>query len=139
MKVGDYVRYNLTEVYGVVTEVRIAKIERIIDTDYKQKFLFFDDDNGEYEDKIIKSSSNIIDLIEIGDLVKIKYYSLRYDERVERLFEVTYKDKKYLNLENSKCDFMLINGDFAKHDKDLEPIIKSIVTKVQFESMEYKL
>ena len=33
---------------------------------------------------IINASYNIIDLIEVGDLLKIEYYSLRYNERVNR-------------------------------------------------------
>ena len=88
---------------------------------------------------IINASYNIIDLIEVGDLLKIEYYSLRYNERVTRLFEVTYKDERYINLSNAKCEFMLIENDFTESDKVLKPIIKSIVTKEQFESMEYKI
>ena len=86
---------------------------------------------------ISKSSYNIIDLIEVGDLLKIEYYSLRYEERVTRLFEVTYKDERYINLSNAKCEFMLIENEFNKGDKELEPIIKSILTKEQFEQIEY--
>ena len=91
------------------------------------------------EDMIAKSSPNIIELFEEHDLVVIEYYSLRYNERVTRLFEVTFKDGEYINLSNAKCEFMLVNGEFNKGDKELEPIIKSIVTKEQFESMEYKV
>lgn len=86
-----------------------------------------------------KHSPNIIDLFEEHDLVVIEYYSLRYNERVTRLFEVTFKDGEYINLSNAKCEFMLVNGEFNKGDKELKPIIKSILTKEQFESMEYKV
>lgn len=129
MKIGDYVRMS----WG------ISKVSNIYQrTDGN---MVFDTINGyqNYFTELIKSSPNIIDLIDVGDLIRIEYYSLRYEERVTRLFEVTFKDKKYINLNNSKCDFMLIDGDFNKSDKELEPIIKSIVTKEQFSSMEYKI
>ena len=62
------------------------------------------------EDKIYKASFNIIDLIEVGDYVN--------DYRVvERMGD-------WLDLESATAE-----------NKD----IKSIVTKEQFESMEYKL
>ena len=34
---------------------------------------------------------------------------------------------------------MLIDNDWTDYGKELEPIIKSIVTKEQFSSMEYRL
>ena len=34
---------------------------------------------------------------------------------------------------------MLIDNDWTDNDKELEPIIKSIVTKEMFSSMEYRL
>ena len=98
------------------------------------------DVNFEEDTNQIKgASNNIIDLIEEGDLVRIEYFSLRYERRVTRLFEVTSKSKTYTCLDNSKCSFMLINNEFSEEDKELSPIIKSIVTKEQFSSMEYKV
>ena len=85
------------------------------------------------------ASHNIIDLIEEKDLLEIEYFSLRYEKRVTRLFEVTYKEGRFINLDNAKCQFMLIDNDWTDNDKELEPIIKSIVTKEQFESMAYKV
>ena len=138
MKVGDYVRtkYGIKQIYEIDNNKTVWK--------YKFKLKKQDGngcvDLGCFSDSdVIKSSPNIIDLIEENDLLKIEYYSLRYEERVTRLFEVTYKDEKYINLDNAKCDFMLIDGDWKKSDKALEPIIKSIVTKEQFSSMEYKI
>lgn len=144
MKVGDYVR----------TKQGIEKI-KVVEENFMgdENCIFYATNNkewnGAYNGKyngftnrnrtIIKSSPNIIDLIEENDLITIEYYSLRYSERVTRLFEVTYKDDEYIVLDNAKCSFMLKNNDFNRKDKQLEPIIKSIVTKEQFESMEYKL
>ena len=95
---------------------------------------------GEYtKENVVKASYNIIDLIEEKDLLEIEYFSLRYEKRVTRLFEVTYKEGRFINLDNAKCQFMLIDNDWTDNDKELEPIIKSIVTKEQFSSMEYRL
>ncbi len=126
MNIGDYVRTK----DGIIWKPN--KIEEI-----EGKWFF--DDYYWYNKDYIKSSPNIIDLIEEGDLVKIEYYSLRYEERVTRLFEVYYKDNKFMNLGNTKCEFMLVDGDFNDNDKQLKPIIKSIVTKEQFDSMEYRI
>ena len=92
-----------------------------------------------YDEDILKASYNIIDLIEEKDLVEIEYFSLRYNERVTRLFEVSFKEGKYIYLSNAKCEFMLINGEFNEVDKELKPIIKTIVTKEQFKSCMYKV
>ena len=135
MTEGDYVRtkHGIEKITDIKEWVNFRGYEKIITTDKNQYETLYE------QSEIIKSSPNIIDLIEVGDLIRIEYYSLRYEERVTRLFEVTFKDKKYINLNNSKCDFMLIDGDFNKSDKELEPIIKSIVTKEQFSCMEYTI
>ena len=91
------------------------------------------------ENYIIKASHNIIDLIEEKDLLEIEYFSLRYEKRVTRLFEVTYKEGRFINLDNAKCQFMLIDNDWTDNDKELEPIIKSIVTKEMYSSVKYRL
>ena len=91
------------------------------------------------ENYIIKASHNIIDLIEEKDLLEIEYFSLRYEKRVTRLFEVTYKEGRFINLDNAKCQFMLIDNDWTDNDKELDPIIKSIVTHEQMEEMAYKV
>ena len=91
------------------------------------------------ENYIIKASHNIIDLIEEKDLLEIEYFSLRYEKRVTRLFEVAYKEGRFINLVNAKCQFMLIDNDWTDDDKELEPIIKSIVTKEMYSSVKYRL
>ena len=112
------------------------------DTQYSNNdFYIHTDIKGEviYKSMIVKASHNIIDLIEEKDLLEIEYFSLRYEKRVTRLFEVTYKEGRFINLDNAKCQFMLIDNDWTDNDKELEPIIKSIVTKEMFSSMEYRL
>lgn len=138
MKVGDYVRtkYGIKQIYEIDNNKTVWK--------YKFKLKKQDGDGcidlGCFSDKdVIKSSSDIMDLLEEDDLLKIEYFSLRYDERVTRLFEVTFKDGRYIMLSNAKCEFMLIDGDWTDSDKPLNPIIKKIVTKEQFESIQYEV
>jgi hypothetical protein len=72
MKVGDYVRTKHGYI-GIYTEKE--EIERVPDWNggWKDEKILYQLINGSrfFEDKIIKSSPNIIDLIEIGDLMYI--------------------------------------------------------------------
>ena len=117
MKVGDYVR---TE-YGV-----IAKIDNIVNFEQENKkpylnfnnmLVWTEDDRNVVGSRgiIIKSSPNIIDLIEVGDYVN--------GEEVKEKFDY---------LLGFECGQ---DGEYYRDEKD----IKSIVTKEQFESMEYKV
>jgi hypothetical protein len=138
LEVGMYVR----------TPKGIAKIEEITED---RTEIYFNCDTGlsisfikkdftqEEMAEFYKHSYNIIELIEEKDLLEIEYFSLRYEKRVTRLFEVTFKEKRFINLDNAKCQFLLIDNDWTDNDKELEPIIKTIVTKEQFESMSYKV
>ena len=135
LEVGMYVRLE-NDVEDIVIINKIANV-------FETTILTENDGSnyqGEYtKENVIKASYNIIDLIEEKDLLEIEYFSLRYEKRVTRLFEVTYKEGRFINLDNAKCQFMLIDNDWTDNDKELEPIIKSIVTKEQFSSMEYRL
>lgn len=138
LEVGMYVR----------TPKGIAKIEEIAED---RTEIYFNCDTGlsisfikkdftqEEMAKFYKHSHNIINLIEEKDLLEIEYFSLRYEKRVTRIFEVTYKEGRFINLDNAKCQFMLIDNDWTDNDKELEPIIKSIVIKEQMEQMAYKV
>ena len=78
---------------------------------YNDNYSFFDDKN------IIKSSFNIIDLIEVGDVITT----------INLCGEITKIDK-----ENNKIYTTCYDGEYC-HKED----IKSIVTKEQFEGMQY--
>lgn len=135
LNVGDYARFDY---HRISVPIQISKIkEKEFDKD--EKYYLYLTDNGLVitGDNIIKSSPNIIDLIEENDLLKIEYFSLRYNERVTRLFEVDYMDDKFMCIKNSYCDFMLVNKEFNEDDKELNPIIKSVLTHEQFEAMQY--
>ena len=118
MKIGDYVR----------TEYGIAKIEEIKPDD-KHKTIWYTVDKAQYHcflvntQDIIKSSLNIIDLIEEGDYVN-GYF-----------------------IEGNKGNYLEtgdIDGEYSylghiEYRKIYERDIETIVTKEQFENMEYKV
>ena len=109
MKVGDYIR----------TDEGIRKIIREYDIYYElDRSLHYmypeghDLNKEDVDDIVLKSSPNIIDLIEVGDYVN--------GEKV-----------------TDKFDYLLVfgNADYYKDENE----IKSIVTKEAFENMEYKV
>lgn len=110
MKIGDYVRFynrSWTEIGQIVGEVEDSHLKVVKCTD------------GYYDlDNFIKSSPNIIDLIEEGDYVN--------GERVDEI-----DDKGIYNY--NSWDGWRVN--IASGNED----IKSIVTHEQFESMQYNL
>jgi hypothetical protein len=77
--------------------------------------------------KVIKTSNNIIDLIEVGDYVN-----------GEKVWEVIRKDMYHFGngiiLKDEKDQDIYSNFRYSKFED-----IKSIVTKEQFESMQYKV
>lgn len=111
MKVGDYVRFDY---HRVSIPIQIAQIEDIF-YDEEEKYYIYRTDVGAVitdENIIGKSSSNPIDLIEVGDYVN--------EHRVSNVFD----------------DYITTEDDQITIDKE---DITSIVTKEQFESMEYKV
>lgn len=90
--------------------------------------------DGSYEYTPIKEeqfigepSFDIIDLIQVGDIVKWEIYKPYKDGGVN---EVIQRFNKGLGIYQIESDCVLRLGDM---------VIKSIVTKEQFEQMEYKL
>lgn len=128
MKVGDYVRTK----YGIGKITNIICGENVIfDNDN-----VFDDEDKEiwkldhpsiysnwFKENVIKSSPNIIDLIEVGDYVN-----------GEQIIDISSDS----NINNEKLLYYYIPSDYGEdcfRSKD----IKSIVTKEQFKEMEYKI
>ena len=109
MKVGDYVRTknlggSIEKIIEVIPKEKTPNLIEIYVTDVSAKYSVTISEN-----EIIKSSPNIIDLIEVGDYVN--------GEKVTNINGILY----------------------VKNIGALEEInIKSIVTKEQFEAMEYK-
>ena len=100
MKVGDYVRtkYGIAKITKIDLNVNACGIDKQLNDFYIV-----------LNENIIKSSPNIIDLIEVGDYVNGRYVEYTSDEAVF----------------------------FGRLDYERD--IKSILTKEQFESMEYKI
>ena len=108
MKVGDYVRYKYEN------SIYIGKIKFISEVMGFEETLQLDIDNCIEEilkEDIIKSSPNIIDLIEVGDYVN---------------------GCLVLHKENNE----LVCGLLLRYK---EENIQNVVTKEQFENMEYKV
>lgn len=135
LKIGMYVRTKNNSYIP-------SEIAQIIKMDDKYIYLDIDKDSNvvwEYPEYIEKASFDVIDLMKENDLAEIEYYSQKYNKRVTRLFEITNIDNKSINFANSRCNFMLVNKQFANSDKELKPIFKSIITCEQREQMSYKL
>ena len=106
MKVGDYVRFydrSWTEIGQIIGQVEDSHLKVV-----KCRDGYYDLDN------FIKSSPNIIDLIEVGDYINGCMVINKKDDTIQIIQ-------------------LIIPFDLKEKD------IKSIVTKEQFESMEYKL
>ena len=104
METGDYVRIKTLSGQG-----GISKLEKVDD-------ICITDNGAVDKNNIIKSSPNIIDLIEVGDYVN------------GHTVKMIKEDKSKIDIGEGEDYFWLRNQD-----------ILSIVTKEQFESMEYKV
>lgn len=130
LNIGDYVRTK-NKTFQPSQIAKIKNIEK--DMVYKgQKCLNLDHNlltNYEfliYKEDILKSSPNIIDLIEVGDYVN-----------GSKVINVV-KDKHYGNYVSVEYS-IIKNFEVQIAEIYDEEDIKSIVTKEQFESMEYKI
>ena len=125
MKVGDYVR---TE-YGIAKYIsdKVTKygMYYVVDKDIMTCNVEGWENCISGSNEIIKSSPNLIDLIEVGDYVNghlVKH--IAYFEGVEEpIKKLIFAD-----------EYHLIPTEVCEQNE-----IKSIVTKEQFESMEYKV
>ena len=121
MKVGDYIR--TIKGFGKVEKIEILKKDTIIYLDSGITIDYITKDFTKDElNKMYPSSSNIIDLIEAGDYVN--------GEEVVGLNEIQY-------IEDEKPRRIALT--LAKTVSCLPEDIKTIVTKEQFASMEYKV
>jgi len=118
IKIGEFLRLDGGKIvrYGDKQDIRVENNRYI---DYSGEY--------EWETRIVKHSSNIIDLIEVGDYVN--GYKV-YDISTEYLVDIN-KDGKILHIEKEG----FINATITEGEDD----IKSICTKEQFENAEYRL
>lgn len=115
MKVGDYVRtkYGIRKIIQIDNETTSKIRCYVLDKFYNECKIC--SSNYIYDEDVIKSSPNIIDLIEEGDYVN--------GEKVV-----------------DKYDYLLAFGDGQDGNWYIgDDEIKSIVTKEQFESIKYEV
>ncbi len=132
MKVGDYVRTK-QRTFQPPQIARIRKMEK--DSGYKNQYYIELDHNliqnyeyQIYEEDVDKSSPNIIDLIEVGDYVNGHKVLDIYKDINEQVRMKFGENGLVLAYKSNYDNYYLFEED-----------IKSIVTKEQFESMEYKI
>lgn len=124
IEIGQYIR---TKHYGIFKVLNIEKIGKTILFKKTQGVdVVIADKYNKIEDEIIgEPNNNILKLVKIGDYIN--------GSRVIKIQEVkNYPD--LLNVKIEKTDFR-----YDIHETVFEKDIKSIVTKEQFKSMEYKV
>ena len=125
MKVGDYVRtkrgeiHKITDLSGYYENGRLIKEKQLVHIDNKISGWNYE----QFNEIIIKSSPNIIDLIEVGDYVN--GYKATYVVNEEPC-----PSGKFVDID---CDKDSSDSYFFEND------IKTIVTKEQFSQMEYRI
>lgn len=123
MKIGDYVRTKRGQIHKITDLKGYYENEKLIED--KQSVYIDGKPSGwvywQFKEFVVKSSSNIIDLIEEGDYVNGK-----------EVFCIA-QDKAGINNEV----YILSMDDTPMFCKKRD--IKTIVTKQQFESIEYKI
>ena len=90
----------------------------------------------------LKSSNNIADLLEEGDLVKIEYTPEYYDMRKTGLFVVDciMWEGHLISLRSLNTHFQILDGEFTcKKDAfhDYNPIITTVITHQKLASIEF--
>lgn len=117
IEVNDYVRTNKENI-GKVVEIRLGLNK---DTELYQTIYILDNGLWTILDYIVKHSKQLIDLIEVGDIVKDKYNK----------YEVAFvkDDKIYCN------DYNLDDSLITLREQD----IKAILAREQFEANCYKV
>lgn len=151
LNVGDYCRTSNGNIFKIIggnvdnyeIDIDYSKLEQIEENwlelyRYNDNSSFFNDKN------IIKSSPNIIDLIEVGDYVNglpVERIEGTLDDKddIRVWFGVATYGKTALNQINHrytvKDDF---EDDYSLRFRCIKPDdIKSIITREQFEAMQY--
>ena len=116
LEVGQFVRLKSGYICKIINinDFREPNMKYGVEANYLKDVMFIGDDD------ILKASHNIIDLIEVGD-----YVNGCYIQEIKSL-----KDNVMV------C---MLDSDYEVESVITNKDIKSIVTKEQFESMEYKV
>lgn len=91
-----------------------------------------------------KSSNNIIDLLEAGDLIKIEYCPVASLKRITSLFLVSsiMWEGALINLDNTCMNLQILDGEFTCKKgiyENVKPVILSVITHEKLESIEFNL
>lgn len=160
MRVGNYVRNKYG--YAKITKIENVKNSRInryfvFPEQPKSKLIIVDkpiafgiEKNGnikksnmaviteeEEQELELRTSSNVLDLLKDGDFIEIEYRSPKYKQRITRIFEVEKNMEDFFSLCNYHMVFDISNKKFKDSDKKLKPVIKSIMTREQFDLTKY--
>ena len=124
MNIGDYVRTKNSYIHKITDLKPFYENDRLIKE--KQEVYIDNKSSGwnyeQFEEFIIKSSPNIKDLIQVGDIITVEYIT----------------GLGMIRNENVKVDNTLL--DILQHgEKNEEYHIISVLTKEQFERNEYKI
>ena len=143
LKIGEYGRTNLGNIFIFAWLVNADGIK------YKDKVILIENgkviNNFYYfkeNEKIIKNSKNIFELLENGDIVILEYYVSKYKKRIIRNFEIYKADNEstLISFENAHCNFLY---DLQKNQwldgKGFNPKIKKIMTHNEFANIGYDL
>ena len=112
IEIGEYVRTDYGELHKVV---------HVVEDDGDWNYYRYENTMGDFQMSITKHSKQLIDLIEVGDIVKDEY------NKSEVAF--VKDDKIYCN------DYNLDDSLITLREQD----IKAILTREQFEANCYKV
>ena len=125
LEIGKFIRtpYGIRKIVNITKDdgygkpkVRVIELDRHLNTQYKFDYIFYTDENVI---KKCKTSYNIIDILEVGDYVnEYPIYEIVEYEDDTRAIVIANDNKSII---------------WEKQD------IKSVVTKEQFENMEYRI
>ena len=125
LEIGKFIRtpYGIRKIVNITKDdgygkpkVRVIELDRHLNTPYKFDYIFYTDENVI---KKCKTSYNIIDILEEGDYVNgYPIYEIVEYEDDTRAIVIANDNKSII---------------WEKQD------IKSVVTKEQFENMEYRI
>lgn len=130
IQVGDFARTKEGYIGRYVKEGLVNKTVELKDNEMSWTTL---------KSNITKHSPNLIDIIEDEDIVILEYYVSNYRKRIQRIFEIEISGNDIYFL-NHRCSFLYDKEKQKFLDgKGFNPIIKTIVTHEQFNSVMYKV
>ena len=92
--------------------------------------------NDSKDNNTIGKNLIIEGFVKEGDLVKIEFFSQRYNQRVTRLFEVETVLNGRVRLVNAHMSFLICDNEFM--EKQYGPVIKSIIPIEKLTEIEQK-